>query len=102
MPAFMIVTAKIHDRARFIAEYGAPAAALIAQFGGKYIVRAPGAVALESKLSGAGEGASVVVSQWPDKAALMAFWQSPDYQRLKAARESLADVDVIIVEQARA
>ncbi len=35
MPACMIVTAKIADRERFIAGYGAAAAALVAQFGGR-------------------------------------------------------------------
>lgn len=99
MPAYMIVVAKVHDRARFIEDYGKPTAALISRFGGRYVVRAPGAVAIESALSGAGNGCSIVVSEWPDKAAIEAFWSSPEYAHLKAVRQPLADVDVLVVEQ---
>jgi uncharacterized protein (DUF1330 family) len=95
MPAFMIVTAKVHDRAAFLERYGKPAAALVAAHGGRYIVRAPGAEVWE----GAGEsGRSVVVSEWPDKAAAERFWNCADYAVLKAARAPLADVDVMVVE----
>jgi uncharacterized protein (DUF1330 family) len=92
----MVICARIKDRARFIEEYGKPAAALVARMGGRYVVRAPGAVSLEG---GYGAGASVVVSEWPDKAAIERFWNSPEYAVLKAARAPLAVVDVLVVEQ---
>lgn len=96
MPAYMVIVARIRDRARFLEEYAKPAADLAARMGGRYIVRAPGAHALEG---GYGDGASVVVSEWPDKAAIERFWNSSEYVALKAARQSLADVDVLVVEQ---
>jgi uncharacterized protein (DUF1330 family) len=96
----MIVTCRIHDRARFLEEYGKPTAALIGRFGGRYIVRAPGAAMLENKVTGQSDGASVVISEWPNKDAIMQFWNSPEYAALKAARQPLADADVMIVEQA--
>jgi uncharacterized protein (DUF1330 family) len=96
MPAFMIVTVKVHDRQRFLSDYGAPTADLMERFGGKYVVRAPGAVSLEG---GFGEGHSVVVSQWPDRASLDRFWNSPEYRALKAIRQPLADANILVVEQ---
>jgi uncharacterized protein (DUF1330 family) len=96
MAAYMVIFAKIHDRAQFLEKYGKPAAEVVAKFGGRYVVRAPGAVSLEG---GFGEGQSVVISEWADKAAIERFWNSPDYAPLRKARQSLAEVQVVIVEQ---
>jgi uncharacterized protein (DUF1330 family) len=95
MPAYMIVIARISDRDRFIAGYGKRAAELVAQFGGRYVLRAPGAVALEGD---PGNGASVVISEWPDRAAALAFWNSPEYAEVKRLRDGLADCEVMLVE----
>jgi uncharacterized protein (DUF1330 family) len=91
----MIVTAKIADREAFIRGYGAAAAELVADFGGKYVLRAPGAELLEGVF---GDGASVVISEWPDKAAAQAFWNSAEYAEAKKLREGVADVQVILIE----
>jgi uncharacterized protein (DUF1330 family) len=96
MPAFMVVIARVKDRARFLEAYGRPQAELAAKWGAKYLVRAPGALCLEG---GGGDGASIVVSEWPDKETVLRFWASEDYAPLKAARRALADVEVYVVEQ---
>lgn len=95
MPAYMIIAAKIADREAFISGYGAAAAKLVERFGGRYVLRAPGAALLEG---GFGDGASVVVSEWPDRAAALAFWNSPDYAEAKRLREGAAEVQVLLVE----
>ena len=102
MPAYMIVTAKIADRDAFIAGYGAAAAKLVAQFGGKYVLRAPGATALEGSL-GAEDfgGASMVISEWPDRATAEAFWNSPEYAEAKKLREGIAECQVLLIEAPR-
>jgi uncharacterized protein (DUF1330 family) len=98
MPAYMIVIAKIADRDVFINSYGAAAGKLVEQFGGKYVLRGPGAELLEGDF---GDGASMVISEWPDKAAAKAFWTSPDYAEVKKLRAGVADCQVLLIESAR-
>lgn len=95
MPAYMIVTAAIHDREQFINGYGAAAAELIGRFGGEYLLRSPGAECLEGDF---GDGASMVISKWPDREAARRFWNSPEYAAAKKLREGLADVQVLLID----
>ena len=95
MPAYMIVTASIADREAFIRGYGAAAAALVERFGGRYLLRAPGAELLEGDF---GSGASMVISEWPDKAAAKAFWSSPEYQEVKKLRDGIAECQVLLID----
>ncbi len=94
MTAWMIITAHVKDRDKFLANYSPAAAKLVAQFGGQYIIRGPGAAQLEGS---GGAGASVAVSEWPDKEAALAFWNSPEYAEVKKLREGLADVSVLLI-----
>ncbi len=98
MPAYMIVTAKISDRDAFIKGYGAAAGALVEKMGGKYVLRGPGAELLEGDF---GAGASMVISEWPDKDAARAFWNSAEYQHVKKLREGIADCHVLLIEGAK-
>jgi uncharacterized protein (DUF1330 family) len=95
MPAYMIITAKVHDREKFITGYGAAAAALIPKFGGEYLLRGPGAELLEGSF---GEGASLVISKWPSREAARTFWNSPEYAEVKKLREGLAEVQVLLID----
>jgi uncharacterized protein (DUF1330 family) len=98
VPAYMIVTAKIADRDAFISGYGAAAAKLVTQFGGKYVLRAPGGTWLEGGTDGS---ISAVISEWPSRAAMMAFWESPEYQMVKKLRDGIADCTVLVIEADR-
>ncbi|WP_397421341.1 DUF1330 domain-containing protein [Phenylobacterium sp.] len=95
MPAYMIVTAKLKDRDAFIAGYGKAAAELLPKFGGRYVLRGPGAMLLEGDF---GDGASMVISEWPDKAAALAFWNSPEYAAVRKLRDGTAEVQVLLIE----
>lgn len=94
---YMLITAKIHDRDAFIAGYAQATAPLVEKFGGRYVMRAPGAELLEGEF---GQGASVAISEWPNKETAKAFWTSTEYAEAKKLREDLADVQVLIVEAA--
>ena len=99
MPAYMIVTAKIKDRDAFINGYGMTAGKLVEQFGGKYVLRGPGAELLEGAFGAENAGdVSMVISEWPDKAAVHAFWNSPEYGEARKLRLGLADVQVVVIE----
>lgn len=99
MPAYMIVTAKIKDRDAFINGYGAAAGKLVEAFGGKYVLRGPGAELLEGDFGDTDfGGASMVISEWPDKDAAKAFWESPDYAEVKKLRADIADCQVLLIE----
>ncbi len=95
MAAYMIVTARISDRDAFIAGYGAAAGKLVEQFGGKYVLRGPGAQLLEGDW---GDGASMVISEWPDKATALTFWNSFEYAEVKKLRAGIAEVQVLLIE----
>ncbi|NND54714.1 MAG: DUF1330 domain-containing protein [Gammaproteobacteria bacterium] len=98
MAAYMIIYARIHDRDKFISEYAPAAAALVEKFGGRYVLRAPGADVLEGSVEPNG---SVVISEWPDKAAAEAFWNSAEYAAAKQLRNGVADVEVLLVDAPR-
>ena len=95
MSAYMIVFAKILDRERFIQDYGIPTAKLISEYGGEYVLRGPGVESLEGGLF---DGTSAVISKWPSKDAIKAFWNSEPYAKLKAARQPVSEAHVMIVE----
>ncbi len=94
MAAYLVITAQLRDRERFIRGYGAAAAELTERFGGEYLVRAPGLTVLE----GDHPGGSLVVSRWPDKAAALAFWNSPEYAQARKLRAGIANCQVLLVE----
>ncbi len=95
MKAYMIVRAVIHDREKFVNGYGVEAAKLVNKFGGKYLIRAPGAKALEGIED---ENNSVVISEWSSKEAAENFWNSNEYQEVKKLREGIADCYVLVIE----
>jgi uncharacterized protein (DUF1330 family) len=94
MTAWLVITARVHDRAAFLAGYAPAAARLVEHYGGTYVIRAPGAEVLEGDGMA---GASVVVSEWPSRAAALAFWRSPEYADVRKLRDGLADVQVMLV-----
>ena len=95
MAAYMLILARVHDRDKFLSGYATEAAALVEKCGGKYVLRAPGAICLEGSV---GDGRSVVISEWPDMDAAKRFWDSPEYQQIKTLRDGICDVEVVLVE----
>ena len=95
MTTYMTILCKIHDREKFISGYGQAVPAVVAQYGGEYLVVGPGGTLLEGTLEGY---SSVAISKWPNREAALAFWNSPEYTEVKKLREGLADAEVVIVD----
>jgi uncharacterized protein (DUF1330 family) len=74
-------------------EYRSRVPALIASFGGKYLVRAGSGEAIE----GSAAAARWHVIEFPDASAAKAFWSSPEYTALKPLRKGAAEVRAVLV-----
>lgn len=95
MPAYLIVTAVLHDRQAFLDGYGAAAAELVTRLGARYRLMRPDGQVLE------GDGprqVSVVIEEWPDRETVLRFWNSEEYAAVRRLRDGLADCRVVLVE----
>lgn len=93
MAAYLIANLTVRDPARFEA-YRAAVPAVIARFGGRYLVRG-GTVEAKEGEPGLNR---LVVLEFPDMAAARAFYDSPDYAPLLALRLSAADGTLALAE----
>ena len=91
--AYMIAELNVHD-AKAYADYAPRVPAVVAKFGGHYIVRGGQTLALE----GAAPAQRIVVIEFPSLDAAKAFYGSPDYQALAPIRHAAATGNAYIVE----
>jgi len=90
----MVIEAKIEDKIRFT-DYAVAAAELVVEFGGEYIVRATPPLSLEGDWS---QETKLVISKWASKQQALAFWNSPEYAKIKKLRLGTAKVRVTLFE----
>ena len=95
LKCYMIVIAEITDRQKFLDGYGREVPKLVERFGGRYLVKGGGGEFVEG---GWCDSPSALVSQWPDKATALAFWNSPEYQQAKKLREGTGRFQVTLIE----
>ena len=93
MSAYLVVQASLTDPVKF-RDYTAQVPALIKRFGGRYIVLGGEQEAIESTLP----PFRTVISEWPDRAAALAFWHSPEYTAAKKLREGTGSFTVSLVD----
>ncbi|MDO9709830.1 DUF1330 domain-containing protein [Paracraurococcus lichenis] len=93
MPAYLVANIRVKDPGKF-AEYRDRVAPMIARFGGRYLVRG-GAV---TPVEGTPGLERVVILEFPDMAALKAFYHGEDYAPLIALRQAASDGDVALIE----
>ena len=93
MAAYLLANLTVRDATAFEA-YRQAVPAVIAKFGGRYLVRG-GAVEAKEGEPGLNR---VVILEFPDMAAARAFYGSEDYAPLLALRLSAADGTVALIE----
>jgi uncharacterized protein (DUF1330 family) len=93
MSAYVVVNCEVTDPVRY-EQYKQVAAAAVAQFGGRYLVRG----GTTSVLEGDWQPKRVVILEFPTLAAATEFHRSPEYRAARALRAGAAAMDVIAVE----
>lgn len=94
MPAYLIANIPFSDT-EGARTYRERVPAVIAQFGGKYIVRGGPIDVLEGESM---EGRRVVVLEFPDRDAIHRFYNSPEYQAIINFRSGGEDGQLVVVE----
>lgn len=67
--------------------------AIIAQYGGEYMVRGE-----PLHLEGEQQWKALIISKWKDRDAALAFWNSPEYTELRKLREGTGDYNISLVD----
>lgn len=93
MPAYILANVDVTDPEAY-AEYRKGVGASLEPFGGRFLVRAGKAEALEGALV----PKRVVVIEFPDYERAKAWWDSPGYRELRALRQRASRGDLIVVE----
>jgi uncharacterized protein (DUF1330 family) len=93
MPAYLFASLQITDPKAF-EEYRRDVPAVIAAYGGRYLVRGGGLEVLE----GDAPGRRLVIVEFPDMSRLKAFYDSAEYQPLLELRKRTANSTLLAVE----
>lgn len=95
MPAYLIADVEVQDPDVY-AEYRRQVLPLVQRHGGRFIVRG----GAHETLEGPWRPARLVVIEFPDMAALTAWYRSPEYEKLIALRQGASRGSLIAVEGA--
>jgi uncharacterized protein (DUF1330 family) len=93
MPAYIIARVDVRDLDQY-REYTRHTPRIIAQFGGRFIVRGSEAITLE----GPEERRRIVLIEFPSLERAEAFFASDDYQAIKKKREGAGDGQFLAVD----
>jgi uncharacterized protein (DUF1330 family) len=93
MPAYIHASVEVTDPVLY-ETYRAQVPAVIAAYGGRYLVRGGAVTALE----GAPPAQRQVILEFPDMARLKAFYESAEYRPLLAIRMKAARSNLVAIE----
>lgn len=89
---YWIARVRVTDEAAYRAYIDTNGAAL-AKYGARFLVRSGTSTCAE----GSAEPRNVVV-EFPDYAAALACWHSPEYQHARSFRDGAADFNLLVIE----
>ncbi len=95
MAAYLIADIVWHDAERY-KEIEKAVPALIEKHGGKYIVRGGDPSVIEGDWS----PLRLIVVEFADREAFLAFYNDPEYEPYKTLRQSISDSKLVIVDHA--
>lgn len=95
MKCYMVVFGHFTDFERFMGGYQQVVGPLVQRFGGRYVLTGQGTQVLEGDWP---EGGGAVISEWPDRASALRFWNSPEYREAKKLREGTGNFQVVLVD----
>ena len=93
MTAYIIARVRITDRDAY-APYLAQTPGVVAQFGGRFVVRGGNVETLE----GPEEDRRIVAIAFPDRAAARAFYDSEAYRAIAPIRQAASEGQLILVD----
>jgi uncharacterized protein (DUF1330 family) len=93
MPAYLIADIAVHDPDRY-REYVEHVPALIEKHGGVYRVRGGEAEVLEGTWS----PSRLIVLEFPNREAALAFCNDPEYEPYRNLRRSISDSNLVVVD----
>ncbi len=97
MPALLIADINVQDANEY-SEYRAANPGIIKKFGGRYLAVGGDVRVIEGDWT----PRRVIIIEFPDMAAITAFYESPEYIRLREIRWKSADSRLVAVETAAA
>lgn len=94
MPAYLIANIPFSDTPEARA-YREQVPAVIARFGGRYVVRGGPIEVLEGRSM---DGRRIVILEFADRATVRRFYESPEYQAIIGLRQGDAAGDLVVVD----
>ena len=95
MKCYMIVFGHFSDLPKFLEGYQRVVGPLVEAFGGHYVVMGNDTLVLEGEWP---SGGGCVISEWPDRAAALRFWNSAEYNTAKMLRSGTGEFQVVLVD----
>lgn len=93
MPVYLVTNVTVHDVERY-REYSRQGFAAVGKHGGRFLVEGGTPEVVE----GSWAPPRMAIVEFPDRAAALAFYNSPEYQAAKQARAGLANFNMVLVE----